>query len=161
MHLTAMATAFTTAMKLLAILIESGYHNLARPQEQRDCLQQWASPNRIQEIATKSISKKAELRQRYLEHAKSVLERLHLTYDELTSQIASDRWLAQALDAAVLRSAYSANEHDAQYLLSQSPYIQFHAHEADSTPDHLLNYADEVVAATNSNVIKTDEDLYI
>jgi hypothetical protein len=69
--------------------------------------------------------------------------------------------LAQALDTAVLHSAYSANEQDAEYLLSQSPYIQFHAHEADSTPDRLLDYAYEVVATTNSNVLKTDEDLYI
>jgi hypothetical protein len=128
------------------------YNNLDRPQEQRD---------RLQEYATNCISKKAELRQRYLEHAKRVLGRPQLTYDELASQIASDRWLAQALDSQVLQSAYSANEQDAQYLLSQSPYIQFHAHEADSTPDRLLSYVREVVAATNSNVLKTDEDLYI
>ena len=128
------------------------YNNLDRSLEPRD---------RIQEYATNSISKKAELRDRYLEHAQRVLGRPHLTYDLLASQIASDRWLAQALDSQVLRSAYYAKEQDAQYLLSQSPYIQFHAHEADSTPDCLLNYVREVVAATNSNVLKTDEDLYI
>ncbi|AFY89353.1 thrombospondin type 3 repeat-containing protein [Chroococcidiopsis thermalis] len=128
------------------------YNNLKQPLQQRD---------RLQEYATNCISKKAELRQRYLEHAKRVLGRPQLTYDELASQIASDRWLAQALDSQVLQSAYSANEQDAQYLLSQSPYIQFHAHEADSTPDRLLSYVREVVAATNSNVLKTDEDLYI
>jgi len=128
------------------------YNNLNQPLQQRDP---------IQEYATNTISKKTELRQRYLEHAKRVLGRPQLTYDELASQIASDRWMAQALDTAVLRSAYSANEQDAEYLLSQSPYIQFHAHEADSTPDRLLNYAYEVVAATNSSILKRDEDIYL
>lgn len=128
------------------------YNNFEGPQEQRD---------RTRECAIDSMSKKAELRQRYLEHAKRVLGRPQLTYDELASNIASDRWLAQALDTAVLHSAYSANEQDAQYLLSQSPYIQFHAHEADSTPDRLLNYVGEVVAVTNSSILKRDEDIYL
>lgn len=93
------------------------------------------------------ISTPNELRDRYLNHARTILNRPYLSYETIYYEIEGDRYLANGIDRAVLGAALNEGKTltEASRLLTQSPYVQFMQKQEKLRSDEVRNYLRSIV----------------
>ena len=93
------------------------------------------------------ISTPDELRDRYLYHARAILNRPHLTYEALYHEVEGDSYLANGIDRPILGAELNEGKTlaEASRLLTQSPYVQFMQKQGKLRSDEVRNYLSSIV----------------
>ena len=102
--------------------------------------------------AIESNSQRDELRERYLDRARTILNRPNLNYDDLYREVGGDQWLAKGIDQAVLSAELSQGQSltQASLLLAKSPFVQYMQKQGQLQNDEVQNYLISIVESQKS-----------
>lgn len=95
-------------------------------------------------------SKKAEFRNRYTALAKQVTGERNVTYDKLYQRVSEDERFARKMDVEVTAASMQNGDHNAPYLLAQSPYVQNKLHREGAKQSYIAAYTKATVQEAKS-----------